>query len=85
MPLIGIAYHIKRDDSYSLRHEALISAVERFNPMGENVAGCFLLKDARSTDDVLAAVEGALDYRKDQGIVFETTLATFRHFGRPRH
>ena len=79
--MIGVTFNIKYDDNYSERYEKLCKALARFNPVEDRTTSCVFLNTQESVDAVHTALYGALDYRKDKAIVFQTYSHTLKPFG----
>lgn len=81
--MIGVTFRINYDneDSYGLRYKKLHDVFKRYNIIEDLTTSCVFLDTGAKTDEVQTALYGALDYKQDMAIVFETYRHTFRNFG----
>jgi len=78
--MIGVTFNITYDEDYSERYKKLHAVFERFGVVEDRTTSCVFLNtsDGKAVD---TALYGALDYKKDKAIVFETYAHTLIHFG----
>ncbi|QFS84005.1 hypothetical protein [Roseivivax sp. THAF197b] len=81
MSLKGVTFNIKYDDTYSDRYDALHRVLKRLNSIEDKTTSCVFLDTTKSVDEVHTALFGALDYKKDKAIVFETYRHNMKTFG----